>query len=717
MFFKGGLRDGGSGKGFAAVYAAAATLQQLWCICSAATCYDNDGFAAFVKADFPHCMQPHPSVLVYYGVSGDFLRLGMQVDAHSGWSSLALGGNGGMKGAHQIVVRQDSGGTWVAEDRHSEEYATPLMDVQQDAKLLFAEESGSRVSWAVLLPLESCDEDDYQIENASRWMHWAYGDGHNFVYHGKKRGQFHANLIHGPEPQLDVSGFEEFDLHVPDVELPANASSGVDPTNPYICAVFNLADLMPSRDLSRKHHIVKMAPYLNPASAQYVHHMILYGCEESAVSDNNFKHGQVTTDCVRMPSGCQSMIWPWAVGSLDIIFPENVGMPIGESTKWVALQMHYYNPRVDAGVVDTSGVRLMLADRLRVEDAAVFMLNGGVTSRSRPPLEPGRSSITLPSFIIPGVCTQSWELPSVSILGIVHHQHLAGKHVQVDVIRNGTFVGTMRREKHYDFQHQSLETSSVKRLYRGDSLNMTCTYDTSQRTAQTTFGDFSNQEMCFAAFLYYPAQAFTLASFSEPDPQRELQEYKAYCLQPGPSEAVSGVEDFTGVSNCAYFFVHRVTEMLGWGSMPIQSQVFCNTGIPGSVTPAQIMSFMPGTCPPCWKHSNCTSDDMLAWGQASYCVNMCDDAGLSLWPDTSRAEVTAHTHQTRCQGSDRGVVSFTPPYVREPECQQQGDLSSAAAAAASHLGNDLASASSRMAAPLLVALVPVAAIAVVAAVV
>lgn len=41
----------------------------------------------------------------YFGPSadGDFMKLGLHVDSHSGWSALAVGGNGGMKGAQQLL--------------------------------------------------------------------------------------------------------------------------------------------------------------------------------------------------------------------------------------------------------------------------------------------------------------------------------------------------------------------------------------------------------------------------------------------------------------------------------------------------------------------------------------------------------------------------------------------------------------------------------------
>ena len=42
-----------------------------------------------------------PILWRYYGPSGDFVKMGLFVSQHSGWSALAFGGNGGMKGAQQ----------------------------------------------------------------------------------------------------------------------------------------------------------------------------------------------------------------------------------------------------------------------------------------------------------------------------------------------------------------------------------------------------------------------------------------------------------------------------------------------------------------------------------------------------------------------------------------------------------------------------------------
>ncbi|CAK9027001.1 DBH-like monooxygenase protein 2-like [Durusdinium trenchii] len=90
-----------------------------------------------------------------------------------------------------------------------------------------------------------------------------------------------------------------------------------------------------------------------------------------------------------------------------------------------------------------------------------------------------------------------------------HQKGVFAKHVE----DCDQLVGKLRREKLYDFNHQSLEPASVSKIKRGDQLVLSCTYDTSTRTGPTTFGDFTQTEMCWSAFMYYPAQSMNRAVY------------------------------------------------------------------------------------------------------------------------------------------------------------------------------------------------------------
>lgn len=477
----------------------------------AAACFSRSNFPI---EHWPFCQELGTGMEMYFGpdASGDFMKLGLHIESHSGWSALAVGGNGGMKGAQQFVVRQE-GGQWVAEERYSSDYVKPALQETQEIVLMFADEVNGSTSWGVLLPTRSClPGDRYAMEDVGMFMHWALGYSHVFSYH-KSRGQFHTNLVGGPPaPPPDFTGFTDTSITMPDVPV-ETGEGGSDPKNPYICGVFDLAEILPSSlNVSDKHHVAMFSPVLATASAKYVHHMILFECSADAAASNNLTHNQVITNCERMLMGCQTSKWPWAVGGQDLILPENVGIPVGNGANFYVLQVHYYNPSLDSGVRDSSGVRMTLAPALRTHDAETFGIVGGVAPRQRDPLPAGQSNVVIPTAVVPAACTQ-WDVDEITVLGVMHHAHLVGKHLKVEVTRNGQYIGEMRREKVYDFNHQSLEGSSVKTIKKGDELTLTCSYDTSSKTSPTDFGDFTQDEMCLAYFLHYPAQQTRRAIF------------------------------------------------------------------------------------------------------------------------------------------------------------------------------------------------------------
>jgi hypothetical protein len=339
-------------------------------------------------------------------------------------------------------------------------------------------------------------------------MLWALGYSHAFGYH-KSRGAFEANIFSGPEVEPDYSSFEEVDLLMPNVEVKLGPG-GQDAKNPYICGIFDLQMVAPNKNMIVKHHVVQMTPKLNAASEKYVHHMILYGCDESQGFTNK-NHNAIIAECESMPKGCYSMKWPWAMGSSPIIFPADVGKAFGGKFRWMALQVHYYNPSGVTGVFDSSGVALRFAPTLRSQDAEYFVLNGGTSPNQRDPLTSGQANVSI-GLTVPSACTQSWTAP-LNVLGAVYHAHLLGKYLNVDVMRDNKYEGQLFIQNGYDFNHQSLTRPHVKQLKPGDQMSFKCTYDTSSRTAPVHFGDLTQTEMCWGAILYYPSQAFGEASY------------------------------------------------------------------------------------------------------------------------------------------------------------------------------------------------------------
>ena len=319
-------------------------------------CHDSPHF--FHPDEWVYCQQLTSTLFMYYTPLEEEegnLMLGLHaVNETYGWTALAVAGNGGMKGASQIVVRKqqqqqenNNNDEWIAEDRNSQDYTTPSLDESQDVKLLFANQTTDdkgETAWGVLLMMNSCDPLDYPILNVSVFMHWALGDSHTFGYHGSRRGQFHANLRQAPTEAPSTDGLDFIDIRMPNVSV-VLGDGGSDPTNPYICSFFDLQVLGAGRfDVNDKVHVTRLAPVLNEASKQYVHHMILYTClsaadreesggngdNEAGVNFTTVEHLQIIPECESMPEGCYEIKWPWAVGSEEIVFPEDVGLPIGK---------------------------------------------------------------------------------------------------------------------------------------------------------------------------------------------------------------------------------------------------------------------------------------------------------------------------------------------------------------------------------------------------
>jgi len=628
-------------------------------------CYDAGG--KFTMADWPVCHEASPDITVYSNLEGDFLKLGVHFRNHTGgWSALGFAGNGGMKGASQIVVRKEAN-AWVAEDRYSLDYVTPVMDEQQDAKLTFADDDGVSISWAVVIPKDSCDINDYPVEAKSRIFLWAKGASHTFDQH-TARGQFHANLVKGLSPEPSQVGTSDVELRMPNVTLTAGT------TNPYICGVFDLRVLIPARNLSQTVHVSKFSPKLGPAG-QYAHHMVLFTCDQAVAT--NLSHGQVIQDCESMPSGCSQFKWVWAVGSQDVVFPETVGMPVGQGKFFLALQMHYFNPSLVPNVMDDSGVTLSIPATNRAIDAGLYQLNGGTGPNMRPDGLPALSSrFTLkPQLYVPKECTDGWQ-SNITMLGVFHHMHLLGVRQQIEVFRGGVSLGLLRNERMYDFRHQSLEESAIETLSPGDEFKVTCEYDTSSKSTVTQFGERTDTEMCWAAFMYYPAQQLSDAVHAQLPSTATMDAQAAYCTSP----ALNQSRFMSIVSKCTEAWALDPILFKAGQQTNANVQTICNV-LP-AVSPANfknIQTFFPNVCPPCWKTGSCTQPEFEAWGQTEVCGKLCDlSFSLDVYPSTNRTTVVYPTHQTYCGA---GSVLFTPHWpntTRPCSPPEPGALSPAA---------------------------------------
>lgn len=64
------------------------------------------------------------------------------------------------------------------------------------------------------------------------------------------------------------------------------------------------------------------------------------------------------------------------MGADAFVYPEETGLSIGgaDFNPYIMLEVHYNNPELQQGVVDSSGIRLVLTKSLRKYDAGVIEL-------------------------------------------------------------------------------------------------------------------------------------------------------------------------------------------------------------------------------------------------------------------------------------------------------------------------------------------------------
>ena len=355
------------------------------------------------------------------------------------------------------------------------------------------------------------------------------------------------------------------------------------------------------------------------------------------------------------------MKWPWAVGGGDFVLPDHVGMPIGEGKRWLVLQVHYYNPNLDKGITDASGVRAYVTTDLREEEAGVLELDGGTDGWQRSPLPSGEAEHSLAPFIIPHECTAAiWNQP-LNIIGVIHHIHLYGEEMKITVERDGLNLGVMRSERHYDFNHQSLEEPDVglKQLLPGDQITMDCLYDTTKASDSVTFGDLTQQEMCYGAIVYYPRTDADSLGYLSP------QGNATQCL----SAATDDLFAENDLSLCAQELVDNVPRFFYFEDdvpAPFGALAMCN----GGVIFDGLLRQLPGICPSCQTSGNCT-DEQVALQAQDFCGGFCmGSLGVSCYPDMNATE-PFNTGGYPCG-------NFKAPIMLEPAvCEPFGDVEKA----------------------------------------
>ncbi|EYF07980.1 monooxygenase [Chondromyces apiculatus] len=234
-----------------------------------------------------------------------------------------------------------------------------------------------------------------------------------------------------------------------------------------------------------------IASDVKPGDQRVVHHAILYALDNAnAEAEAAALDAEDATPGYRCFGGAgvnSRWVVGWAPGGGPTTYPEGTGIKLNAGRKAV-LQVHYNLS--NGAFPDRTRVELKLAPTV-AKEAVVTPLPA--LNLNLPPgqeLTEATNQYTIPA-----------QAPEVTIYGIGPHMHTLGRtmHVRAETDSGETCLG---RVNDWDFHWQSNSFYTTPLTVRGgDTLRITCGYDTRTRNQTTTWGEGTEDEMCIA-FLY-----------------------------------------------------------------------------------------------------------------------------------------------------------------------------------------------------------------------
>ena len=206
-----------------------------------------------------------------------------------------------------------------------------------------------------------------------------------------------------------------------------------------------------------------------------LHHMILFECDgelmdeqvtaetRSVLGNPGLFHGKVEGSCTTMPKGCQNPVATWAVGAGANVMPEDVGIALGKGHRWLVLQMHYFNPQLDEGISDSSGLDVYFTKDLRPVEGGVMFLNSGAQTGQHPPIQGGLEDVTMETLYVEPECSEQWAEP-ITVMSVHHHSHYMGTRQEIIVERDGKNLGPLRDGKYRNATQSMLTLQGTNKM-------------------------------------------------------------------------------------------------------------------------------------------------------------------------------------------------------------------------------------------------------------
>jgi hypothetical protein len=245
----------------------------------------------------------------------------------------------------------------------------------------------------------------------------------------------------------------------------------------------------------------KTSPYSIPAGAEIhpqIYHDAPWPAGSQAIATKPITDNAKVVHHWILFSGI-AFLSSWAPGKEEaVVFPPDVGMELPTGPRSLRLDMHYFNKGGRTAVEDRSGIAICVvkAAKARKNVAAVhmgFTKMGVLAPANRRDYEATTS------------CRVTARQP-VTLLTAGPHAHKLAKHMKFSV-RKASGQQIVLHDGPFAFGEESLYfLDPPVVLNTGDTVTTTCVFD-NPTMRNVSFGDSTEDEMCFNFAMYYPKGA------------------------------------------------------------------------------------------------------------------------------------------------------------------------------------------------------------------
>lgn len=305
----------------------------------------------------------------------------------------------------------------------------------------------------------------------------------------------------------------------------------------FVCSLVKSQTLTQKLDLLMRNASVTMndeylcSSYKLPADDQYIvqyealanagtaHHILLFGCDEPASSEDYWHCGQLC-------KSQEQILFAWAKNAPPLNLPKDVGFRVGGQTniKYIVIQIHYVNP-LPPGSLDTSGIRLSMTSLRQRYEAGIYLLLA--------------YSVRIPGNsvnVFADISCQFKASGPIYPFGFRTHAHSLGTVISGYQVNN-TYNLIGKGNPQWPQAFYPIENNIV--IQRDDFLVGRCTYNSTGRSTPTYIGASHNDEMCNFYIMYYAdrntrLQYHSCAGNNNPRLIQKLPAYSYQQLPPNP---------------------------------------------------------------------------------------------------------------------------------------------------------------------------------------